>query len=95
MRFGTPLDARHRRGMRGHRRDHGRPLRCVETASVVLSAGLRRCCSVAGRLAMRNLSRQKRRVTSNTAAALCPWAWAIVSCLGAVASSVERIRGRH
>ena len=59
----------------------------VETASVVLGWIPSLLFPVAGRLAMRNLSRQKRR-TSNTAAALFVGV-AIVSCLGVVASSVN------
>ena len=59
----------------------------VETASVVLGWIPSLLFPVAGRLAMRNLSRQKRR-TSNTSAALFVGV-AIVSCLGVVASSVN------
>ena len=59
----------------------------VQTASVVLGWLPSLLFPVAGRLAMRNLSRQKRR-TSNTAAALFVGV-AIVSCLGVVASSVN------
>ena len=59
----------------------------VETASVVLGWIPSLLFPVAGRLAMRNLSRQKRR-TSNTAAALFVGV-AIVSCLGVVAASVN------
>ena len=59
----------------------------VNAASVLLGWPPSLLFPVAGRLAMRNLSRQKRR-TSNTAAALFVGV-AIVSCLGVVASSVN------
>lgn len=59
----------------------------VNAASVLLGWLPSLLFPVAGRLAMRNLSRQKRR-TSNTAAALFVGV-AIVSCLGVVASSVN------